>query len=66
MTALNVETISFFCLPYLVEVSVWRMLGICFALMTVKFMCCENVSYGSKVISRVLVVFLVVVFSCLI
>ena len=45
--ALNVEIINSFCLPDLVEVSV------CFALVMVKLMCCENVSFGSRVIPRI-------------
>ena len=45
--ALNVEKISYFCLPHLVEMSALRMLSIHIALMMVKFMCCENVSFGS-------------------
>ena len=53
MIALNVETISLFCLTYLFEKSALRKLSVCFALMTVRFMYCENVSFGSKVISKV-------------
>ena len=51
---LNVETINFFCLPYLIEVSAFRMLSVCFALLMVTFICCENVSFGSRVIPRIL------------
>ena len=29
--ALNVETVNFFCLPHLVEVTTFRTLNICFA-----------------------------------
>ena len=54
MIALNVEMISSSCLPHLVEASALRMLSVCYALMTVRFMCCENISFGSKVIPRVL------------
>ena len=36
------------------------MLNICFALMTVRFMYCENVSFGLKVIPRVFGCFVVV------
>ena len=53
MVALNVERITSFCLPHLFEESALRKLSICFALMTVRFMYCENVSFGSKVISNV-------------
>ena len=45
--------ISLFCLFYLFVKSALRKLSICFALMTVKFMYCENVSFGSKVILKV-------------
>ena len=51
--ALNVEIINSFCLPDLVEVSVFKMLSVCFALVMVKLMCCENVSFGSRVIPRI-------------
>ena len=44
--------ISSFCLTHLFEVSALRILSICFALMTVRFMYCENVSFESKVIPR--------------
>ena len=54
MIALNEKTTSFFCLPHLVEKSVFSMLSICFALVMVSFICCENVSFGSKVISSIL------------
>ena len=59
MIALHAEMISSFCLPYLFEVSVLRMLSICFVLMMVRFMYCENVSFGSKVIPRVFGCFVV-------
>ena len=45
--------ISLFCLPHLFEVSALRKLSICFASMMVRFMYCENISLGSKVISKV-------------
>ena len=45
--------ISSFCLPHLFEVSALRKLSVCFALMTMRFMYCENVSFGSKVTSKV-------------
>ena len=45
--------ISSFCLPHLFEVSALRKLSVNFALMSVRFMYCENVSFGSKVISKV-------------
>ena len=51
--ALNVETINFFCLPHLVEVNAFRMLSVCFALVMVTFICCENVSFGSRVIPKI-------------
>ena len=57
--ALNVETINSFCLPYLVEVSVFRMLSVCFALVMETFMCCKNVSFGSRVIPRIFGCFIV-------
>ena len=53
MGALHIEMISSFCSPYLFEVSTLIMLSVCFALMTVRFMYCENVSFGSKVIPRI-------------
>ena len=53
MIALNVETINSFCSPHLVEVSDFRMLSVCFALVMVTFICCENVSFGSRVIPRI-------------
>ena len=52
MIALNVEMLNSFCLPYLFDVNVLKMLSICFALMTVQFMFCENVSFKSKLIPR--------------
>ena len=51
--ALNVETINSFCLHHLVEVSAFRMLSVCFALVMVTFTCCENVGFGSRVIPRI-------------
>ena len=51
--ALNVETINSFCLPHLVEMSAFRMLSVCFALVMVTFICCENVSFESRVISKI-------------
>ena len=51
---LNVNMISSFCLPKLVEVSAFRMLSVCFTLVMVMFICCENVSFGSRVIPRIL------------
>ena len=56
---LNVETISFFCLLHLVEVKAFRMLNVCFALMMVMFICCENVNFGSRVISKIFGCFVV-------
>ena len=53
MIALNVEIISLFCVPHLFEVSALRKLSVCFALIKVRFMYCENVSFGSKLISNV-------------
>ena len=40
--ALNAETINSFHLPHLIEVSDFRMFSICFALVMVMFICCEN------------------------
>ena len=57
--ALNVETINSFCLPHLVEMSAFRMLSVCFALVMVTFICCENVSFGSRVIPRIFGCFVV-------
>ena len=48
--ALYVETINSFCLPYLVKKSAFRMLGICFALVMVTLICCENVNFGYRMI----------------
>ena len=56
---LNVEMISSFCLFHLVEVSAFRMLSICFALVMVMFICCENVRFESRVIPRILGCFVV-------
>ena len=65
--ALNVETINFFYLPHLVEVSAFRMLSVSFALVVVTFICCENVSFGSRVIPKILGdCLLLVMFDCLI
>ena len=55
--ALNMEIINSFCLPHLVEVSALRMLSFCFALMIVTFICCESISFGSRVIPRILMCF---------
>ena len=55
--ALNVQMISFFYLPHLVEVSAFRMLSVCFALVMATFICCENVSFESRVIPRIFWVF---------
>ena len=46
--ALNVETINSFCLSHLIEVSAFRMLSVCFALVMVTFICCENLVLGQK------------------
>ena len=55
-----IETISSFCLLHLVEVSAFRMLSICFTLvMVTSFICCENVSFGSRVISKMFGCFIV-------
>ena len=51
--------INLFYLPYLFEVSALRMLSVCFDLMMVRFMYCENVGFGSKVIPRVFECFVV-------
>ena len=53
MIALNLEMISLFCLLHLFDKSALRKLRVCFDLMTVRFVYCENVSFGSKVISKV-------------
>ena len=42
------------------------MLNICFALVMVMFICCENVSFGSRVIPRIFKCFVVGMFDCLI
>ena len=66
VTALNVEMISLFYLLHLFEVSTLRMLSVCFALMRVRFMNCENVSFGSKnKFQKFLGVLLLVVIDCL-
>ena len=59
MIALNVEMISLFYLTHLFELSSLRILSVCFALMTMRFMYCENVNFGSKVIPRVFGCFVV-------
>ena len=61
---LNVQTINFFCLDHLVEVTAFRMLSVCFALVMVVFKCCENVSFGSRVFQEFWGVLLLVVFDC--
>ena len=57
--ALNEKMISSFCLPYLVEVSAFRMLSVCFALVLMTFICYENVSFGSRGIPRIIGCFIV-------
>ena len=57
--ASNLETINSFCLSHVVEVSAFRMLSIFFALVMVTFMCCEKVSFGSRVIPRIFRCFVV-------
>ena len=64
--ALNAEKINSFCLPYWVEVSAFKMLGICFALVMMTFICYKNVSFRTTVIPRILGVLFLVVFGCLI
>ena len=59
LIALNVETFNCFCLLHLVEVSAFRMLSICFALVMVMFIRFENVSFGSRVIPRMFGCFVV-------
>ena len=57
--ALIVETINFFCLPHLVEVSAFRRLSVCFAIVMTTSICCKNVSFGSRVIFRIFACFVV-------
>ena len=57
--AFNVKTINFFCLLHLVEASALRMLSVCFALVMVTFISCENVSFGSRLIPRIFGCFVV-------
>ena len=45
-------------LPHLEEVS-FRMLSVCFALVMVTFICCENVSFGSRLVPRIFGCFVV-------
>ena len=45
--------ITSFCLPRLFEVSALKILNVCMALITVRFLYCESVSFGSNVIPRV-------------
>ena len=59
MIALNVKTVNSFYLLHLAEVSAFRMLSVCFASVMVTFICCENVSFGSKVIPRIFGCFVV-------
>ena len=59
MIALNVETIHSFCLPHVVEVSAFRMLSICFALVTMTFICSKNFGFESRVIARIFECFVV-------
>ena len=49
MIALNVEMLSSYCLPHLFDESALGILSVCFVSITVRFMYCENVSFGSKV-----------------
>ena len=62
--ALNVETINYFCLPDLEEVSAFRMLSVCFTLVMVTLIFYENVSFGSRVIPRIFGCFVVVIELC--
>ena len=64
--ALNVEMIISFCFPHLIEMSDFIMLRVRFAVAIMTFMCCENVSFGYRLIPRILGVLLRVVFDCLI
>ena len=57
--ALKLETINSFCLSHLMKVSAFRMLSVCFVLVMVTFICCENVSFGSRVIPRIFGCFVV-------
>ena len=59
MTAFNVETTNFFYLPLLLEVSVFRMLRVCFALVMVMFIFFENISFGSKMVPRIFKCFVI-------
>ena len=54
LIALNVETTNSFCLSHLVEVITFRILSVCFALVAVTFICCENVSFESTMISKII------------
>ena len=40
---LNKEAINSFCLLYLVKVNAFNMLSVCFALVMVTFICCNNI-----------------------
>ena len=51
--------LSSFNLPHLFDKSALRMLSVCFASMTMQFMYCENVRFGSKVIPRLFGCFVV-------
>ena len=44
---------------HLVEVSAFRMLRICFTLVMVTLICCENVGFGSRVVPRIFGCFVV-------
>ena len=57
--ALNVEAINSFCLPHLIEASAFSKLSVCFALVMVTFICCENVSFESRVVPRIFRCFVV-------
>ena len=50
--SLNLDIMSSFYMPHLVEMS-FQNVSICFDLMIVMSMCCENVSLRSKVITRI-------------
>ena len=56
---LNVKMISSFYLTHFVEVSTLKMLSIYFTLLMLIFMCFENASFGSRVITRIFGCFVV-------
>ena len=52
---LKVEINNSFCIPHLVDVSVLGMLSVCLALVIAMLVCCENISFGSRIFGYLVV-----------